>query len=362
MLSCSADEAPHRSDSVFQSPKDLKKEEVVSGLHQAWGMAFLDASKALVTQKEGQVVLVNADNGNKQILFTVPNATAYGQGGLLGITLSPSFASDNLVYVTYTKQGAQGYTTAVGRFTYVNDAISNFQEVYVADAWGGSSIHFGSRVIYDNQGYLYFSVGDRGQMMEAQNTNNDKGSVLRLNPDGSIPSDNPYVTNSDFSPAIFSFGNRNIQGLVFDTQTNEIWSHEHGPQGGDEINIITAGSNYGWPLATFGEQYGGGQISQDTALEGAEAPIHYWTPSIAPSGMAIVTGNTYPGWEGNIIFGALAGQHVNRTVFRNGGFQNEYRYFEGQGRIRDVVLSPDGCIYCINESQSAIFKLIPVVE
>jgi glucose/arabinose dehydrogenase len=360
--SCSADESPEKPVNSFNSPSDLKKEVVVSGLNQAWGIAFLDNEQALVTQKGGQILLVNVETGNKQNLFTVPNATVHGQGGLLGIALSPDFDNNNKVFVTYTKQGAQGLTTALGSFTYANESISGFQEIYVANAFTSTGVHFGSRIVFDNEGYLYFSIGDRGQMNEAQNTQNEQGCVLRLNQDGTIPTDNPYASNSELSPAIYSYGNRNIQGMVFNTLTNQIWANEHGPQGGDEINIITAGSNYGWPLATFGEQYGGGEISPNTSIPGAVDPIHHWTPSIAPAGMTIITGDKYPGWEGNVFSGALALQHLNRTVFNNGVFVEELRYFEGQGRIRDVVLSPDGYLYMINETTNEIIKVLPVSE
>jgi glucose/arabinose dehydrogenase len=347
------------TENPIDSPINLKRELVLSGLQNPWGIAFMNENDALITQKNGQIALVDISNGTQSTIFQVPNAVVQGQGGLLGIALSPNFESDNLVFVTYTKQNGNEFTTALGSMLFQSNLLSNFQELYVADAWGTSGVHFGSRIVFDQNGYLYFSVGDRGVMNEAQNKTNDKGAVLRLNRDGSIPADNPFNGDPAKSAALFSVGNRNIQGMTLHPVTGEIWSHEHGPQGGDEINIIKSGENYGWPLVTFGEQYGGGVISNDTTAPGMKDPLHHWTPSIAPSGMAIIHGDKYPGWEGNIITGALAGMHLNRAIFSGTNYVGETRYFEGEGRIRDVVLSPDGYLYMLNESEGALYKVIP---
>jgi glucose/arabinose dehydrogenase len=206
------------------------------------------------------------------------------------------------------------------------------------------------------------SIGDRGNMQQAQNTLNHMGSILRLNDDGTVPTDNPFVSNNLFLPQIYAYGTRNAQGLTKHPQTGDIWSHEHGPQGGDEINIVQAGANYGWPLVTFGEQYGGGTISTDTAGEGLTQPVHYWVPSIAPCGMTFISGDKYPGWEGSLLSGSLVLQHLNRTVFSNNKLIEEHRYFVGEGRIRNVVQAPDGYLYMANESDGTISKLVPIVE
>lgn len=359
LFSCNNDDEENGPDDTFNSPDDLSREVVVENLNMPWGMTFLDASHALLTQKSGEIILVNVENGSSEQLFTVPNAVIQGQGGLLGIALSPNFESDNLFFVTYTKQQGGQFTTALGKMTYQNSSVSNFEEIYVASAWSSSGAHFGSRITFDNAGYLYFSIGDRGAMNEAQNTENEIGCVLRLNADGSVPTDNPFVNNEEVSDAIFTYGNRNIQGLVTHPETGEIWSHEHGPQGGDEINLLKAGENYGWPLVTHGEQYGGGEISSDTTLPGMKDPLHHWTPSIAPSGMCIIDGDIYSGWKGHVLTGALAGQHLNRVIFNGTNYVTEKRYFQGQGRIRDVVMCPTGHIYFINESEGAIFKVNP---
>ncbi len=362
LVSCSNDTTVEQPNNMITSPNTLNQEVVVSGLNNAWGLVFLNNSEALVTQRNGQIWWVDVETGEKQHLYTVTNAILFGQGGLLGITKSPQFNTDNQIFVTYTKQGSNGYTVALGRFEVENKVVSNFQEIYVANAWSNSGAHFGSRIAFDAEGYLYFSIGDRGVMEEAQNTQNDIGCVLRLNPDGSIPNNNPFINNSNYSPAIFSYGSRNIQGMAFNSFTNQIWSHEHGPQGGDEINMMASGNNYEWPLATFGQQYGGGNISALTSIPGGTNPVHHFTPSIAPSGMTIIEGNKYPGWQGHVLFGALAAQHLNRTIIKNGIFIEEVRYFEGQGRIREVVLSPDGFIYMINESTQEILKVLPVFD
>ncbi|MGY6562605.1 MAG: PQQ-dependent sugar dehydrogenase [Luteibaculaceae bacterium] len=357
-MACSENITSPENAPTVTPPSDLTRELVVQNLSMPWGMAFINETDVLVTQKSGEIVLANVASGNKETLFTVPNAVIRGQGGLLGIALSPQFEQDRLVYVTYTKQEGNLYSTALGRFAFQNGAVSNFQELHVANGWGTTGLHYGSRIVFDNAGFLYFSIGDRGVMAEAQNTATDNGSILRLNADGTIPADNPFFGQEGFSDATFTFGNRNIQGMAVHPTTGEIWSHEHGPQGGDEINIMIAGENYGWPTVTFGEQYGGGEISPNTSAPGLKDPLHHWTPSIAPCGMAIIFGDKYPGWEGNILTGALAGQHLNRTVFNGTTFVSETRYFEGQGRIRDVVMSPDGFIYKINESDGGIYKVL----
>ncbi|MCX8148895.1 PQQ-dependent sugar dehydrogenase [Thermaurantimonas aggregans] len=333
---------------------------MITGLNIPWGMVFINDSLVLIAEKSGDVILGNVYTGSKEVLFKVPNAVVYGQGGLMDIRLHPFFNQNKLVYFTYTKQVSGLYTTAVGRAIYENKSFKNFQEIFVAEMLSNSGVHFGSRLIFDGKGHFYLGLGDRGNMQQSQNTKNHMGCILRLQEDGSVPSDNPFVTNPDFLPEIWTNGHRNIQGMAINPITGELWAHEHGPQGGDEINVIKKGLNYGWPLATYGQQYGGGKIA-DPSYPGTEQPIHYWTPSIAPCGMAFITSNRYPGWSGHLLIGALAGQHLNKTSFQGSTLSSEWRYFQGEGRIRNVVESTDGWIYFSDESNGILYKLVPKI-
>jgi glucose/arabinose dehydrogenase len=351
-----------KEETTPSGPFTLKQEVVASNIPVPWGMAFIDKDNILVTEKAGKVFLVNVPQKSVTDIYTVPNVLMFGQGGLLDIALHPQFSQNQWVYFSYAKNQGSGFTTALGRARFINGSISDFKELFVANAVTNSGVHFGSRIVFDKDGFLYLSIGDRGQMQLAQNTLNHIGCVLRLNDDGSVPADNPFWGKTDTLPEIWTFGNRNIQGMAVHPLTGEIWSHEHGPQGGDEINIMRKGVNHGWPLVTFGLQYGGATISTDTAREGVMPPIHYWTPSIAPCGMVFLTGNRYPGWQNSLFTGSLVLQHVNRMKIENEIVVLEERFFVNQGRIRNVALSPDGYLYIANETKGSIIKLIPEFE
>jgi glucose/arabinose dehydrogenase len=364
-MSCkqtSADEATTIEETSPQGPFTLQQEVVATNIPIPWGMAFVDKDNLLVTEKSGKVFLVNIPLKTSSDIFTVPGARVFGQGGLLDIALHPQFSQNQWVYFTYAKSQGTGFTTALGRAKYSSGSISGFEEIFVANAVTNGGVHFGSRIVFDRQGFLYMSIGDRGQMQQAQNTRNHIGCVLRLKDDGTTPADNPFFGKTDTLPEIWTFGNRNIQGMAMHPVTGEIWTHEHGPQGGDEINIMRKGVNHGWPLVTFGVQYGGTVISTDTARAGIMPPIHHWTPSIAPSGMVFLTGNRYPGWQNNLFSGSLVLQHLNMMKIENEKIVTETRYFANQGRIRNVALSPDGYLYMANETSGTIIKLIPIFE
>lgn len=358
-LSCQKNsiDLPPQDDILKQF--DVVKKTVISGLSTPWGMAFLNDSMVLIADKSGDVLLGNVKTGSKKNIFKVPGAVVHGQGGLMDIRLHPDFNKNQLIYFSYTKWVNGLHTTAVGRATYRNETFSDFQEIFVANARTSAGVHFGSRIVFDGKGHFFLGLGDRGSMQQAQNTLNHMGCIVRLRDDGAVPSDNPFVNNSNFLPEIWSYGHRNIQGMDWNPLTGELWAHEHGPQGGDEINVIKKGNNYGWPLATFGEQYGGGKIGEPT-YPGTELPIHHWTPSIAPCGMAFITSNRYPGWRGHLMIGSLVRQHLNKTVFSGRKLISETRYFEGEGRIRNVVQSPDGFIYFSDETNGALYRLEPV--
>ena len=360
-LSCKKEKTELKQDPVDTREFDLIKEPVLMDLATPWGMVFLNDSMMLVAEKSGNIVLGNVNTGAKRNIYKVVPSVQHGQGGLMDIRLHPDFNTNTWIYFSYTKQVSGRYTTAIGRAKYANETFSDFNEIFAATALSSSTVHFGSRLAFDAKGHLFLALGDRGNMLQAQNTKNHMGCVLRLTDDGRVPSDNPFVGDSDYLPEIWTYGNRNIQGLDFNPASGELWAHEHGPQGGDEINILKAGTNYGWPLATFGEQYGGGFIG-DTAIEGTEQPVFYWVPSIAPCGMVFLKSDKYPQWKGSLFIGTLAGQHLNRTVFVANKKASESRYFIGEGRIRNVVESTDGYIYFADESKGIIYKLVPVFK
>ncbi|MFN3951969.1 MAG: PQQ-dependent sugar dehydrogenase [Thermaurantimonas sp.] len=347
------------SSDSYNPTKNVVKTPVITGLTTPWGMVFINDSIVLITEKSGDVLLGNVRTGSRKVIFKVPGAVLFGQGGLMDIRLHPAFRQNGLVYFSYTKWVNGLHTTAVGKAAFRNEKLEDFQEIFVANAFTGAGVHFGSRMVFDGRGHLFLGLGDRGSMQQAQNTKNHMGCLLRLTDEGSVPDDNPFVNNADFLPEIWTYGHRNIQGLALHPITGELWAHEHGPQGGDEINIIRKGLNYGWPLATYGEQYGGGKIA-DPTYPGTEPPIHHWTPSIAPCGMAFISSDKYPGWKGHLMIGALAGQHLNRTSFSNRRLVSESRYFVGEGRIRNVVESTDGFIYFSDETNGIIYRLDPV--
>lgn len=364
VLGCSSDDSnvdDHNEGIDENSDYTLKKVPVASGLIQPWGMVFLNESELLVTEKSGGVRHVVLGSDQNTEIYKVDAAAEQGQGGLLDVALHPDFELNGKVYFTYTKENAGEFTTALGQAVYADKQITDFRELFEADAYTSSGVHFGSRMVFDEAGYLYFSVGDRGSREEAQNASNHIGCVIRLHDDGSVPADNPFVNDPDYRDEIWSYGHRNIQGLALHPETGEIWSHEHGPQGGDEVNVLHKGENYGWPEVSYGEEYGGGTIG-DTARDGFVDPLHVWTPSIAPCGMAFLHGESYAGLNNAIAIGALAGQHLNITLFSGESLSREIRFFEGEGRVRNTAVSPSGILYIADESSGEIYRIDVIVE
>jgi len=334
-------------------------EIIVDDLTIPWGFEFLPDNSMLITEKEGK--LIHFKNGKKSIVKGLPNIKAVGQGGLLDIKLHPNFADNGWIYISYASADGigQGANTALMRCKLENNSLVQKQLLYKASPNSTKGQHFGSRIEFDNDGYLYFSVGDRGNRdVNPQNVELDGGKVYRLHDDGRIPDDNPLVGKSTAKKAIYSYGHRNPQGMAKHPETGEIWTHEHGPQGGDEINIIKAGKNYGWPLISYGINYNGTTFTEHTSLPGMEQPLHYWDPSIAPSGMAFITSDIYPEWKGNLLVGSLKFQYLNRCVLRNNKVIKEEKILEGLGRVRSVNQGPDGYIY-VGVENVGIVKIIP---
>jgi glucose/arabinose dehydrogenase len=341
-------------------------ERLVGGLENPWGLAFLPDGGFLVTERAGRLRLVNDDfKLAPEPLDGVPTAFARGQGGLLDVVLHPDFAGNGLVYLSYAYLANGGAATAVARGRLAEGGLMDTEVIFESNGITSRGQHFGSRLVFDEAGYLYVTHGDRGERDLAQNLTNHAGSLIRLHDDGRIPEDNPFVGQGDARPEIYSYGHRNAQGIARHPETGAIWLHEHGPRGGDEVNIVQAGLNYGWPKVTQGVEYATGMsIGLDEAPEGIEAPIHVWTPSIAPSGMAFYTGEAFPGWRGDLLVGALAYRLLARLELDGGEVVHEERLLEGRiGRIRDVRVGPDGLVYLLtDETDGGLYRLSPVDE
>jgi len=336
----------------------LKPVTVASGLAQPWGLAFLPDGRMLVTEKRGTLRIVSKNGDVGAPLAGVPAVDARGQGGLLDVALDPKFGANRLVYLSYSEPG-EGRTnsTAVarGRLEAGGAAprLADVQVIFRQQPKFASALHFGSRLVFDRDGRLFVTLGDRfSRMQDAQSLDTHHGKVVRIEADGGVPPDNPFVKTPGALPEIWSLGHRNLQGAALHPQTGALWTHEHGPQGGDEVNLTLAGRNYGWPVITYGANYGTGtKIGEGTAKPGMEQPLKMWVPSIAPSGMAFATSDRYPDWKGNLFVGALRGQLLARLELDANKVVGEQRLLEGElGRIRDVVEGPDGWLYLLTDS------------
>jgi len=281
---------------------------------------------------------------------------------MMDVALHPRFAETAWVYLSYAARGPDGVGTEVARGKFAGDRLENVQVIFRQQPKGGTGRHFGSRLVFDRAGHLYITLGDRGEMERGQNPGDHAGSVIRLHDDGRIPADNPFVGRAGWKPEKYTLGNRNMQGAALHPQTGLLWTHEHGPQGGDEVNVIRAGVNYGWPVITYGVEYGiGTKIGEGTAKPGMAQPIHYWVPSIAPSGMAFYSGARFPRWRGDLFVGALRGQMLVRLRLEGEKVVREERLLRGVlGRIRDVRDGPDGYLYLLtDESHGVIARIEP---
>ena len=338
---------------------EYEYEVVVPGLDIAWGMAFLPDGSILITEKSGE--LIHFKDGQKHQVEGAPEVYNRGQGGFLDVALSPNYQSDGWIYFTYasTEGEGEGGNTTLMRAKLENNSLTNKEVLYKAVPNSTRGQHFGSRIDFDKEGHLYFSIGDRGDRdVNPQDLTRDGGKVYRLNLDGSIPEDNPYVGVSGAKEAVFSYGHRNPQGMIYNSDTNEIWVHEHGPQGGDEINIVKKGANYGWPLVSYGINYDGTSFTDETSGPDFEDPIYYWVPSIAPSGFVYVTSDKYPDLKGDLLVGSLKFQYVEHLTLDGKRVTAREKILENIGRVRDVVQSPDGDIYVSVEGKG-IVKILP---
>jgi aldose sugar dehydrogenase len=353
--------APAQDEVHTSEEHDFRVVTVASGLQHPWGLAFLPGGDILVTERPGRLRLITGGELRQAPVAGAPTAVAGGQGGMLDIALHPHFEANGLVYIAYSKEVEGGRTTAVARARWTGDALEGTEDVFVADAIGGGR-HFGSRIAFDPAGYMYVTVGDRGEMNRAQDLSDHAGTTIRLHDDGRVPADNPFVGRDDARDEIYTWGNRNAQGMAIHPETGAVWQNEHGPQGGDEVNLIRAGLNYGWPVITHGIGYRGETIAQDTARAGMEQPVLHWTPSIAVSGMDFYTGDRFPAWQGNAFVGALRQAHVRRLVLDGKRIVHQEEILADLGqRIREVKEGPDGYQYLLtDERQGAVLRLEPV--
>ena len=337
---------------------------VATGLEIPWGMTFLNRERILLTEKPGRMRIVEGGKLLAQPVAGLPTVRVQGQGGLLDVTTHPQFASNALIYWSFANGDGGEVGTEVARGRLTGDAsngykLENVEVIFRQQPKSGGGVHFGSRLEWDRAGNLYVTLGERGRMQEAQNLSHHLGKIVRITDAGKIPADNPFVNQTNARPEIFSLGNRNVQGAALHPVTGELWAHEHGPQGGDEVNIIRAGRNYGWPVITYGANYGTGtKIGEGTAKAGMEQPLWKWVPSIAPSGMTFYTGDKFPKWKGNLFVGALAGQLIARLVLDGDTVVREER-IKGTGRTRDIRTGPDGNLYVLSESEGALLRIQP---
>jgi aldose sugar dehydrogenase len=356
--------APARADVIESQAHRFEAVVLAGDLENPWGLAFLPDGRMLVTERPGRLRVFEDGKGLSAPVSGVPEVAARGQGGLLDVVLHPDYAANGWIYMSHAVAHEGGARTAVSRARLDGGALRDLETVFVAKNPGSGGVHFGSRIAFGADGKLYVSVGERGNANQAQNPKNNNGTVLRLNDDGSVPSNNPFVGRDDALPSVFTYGHRNPQGMIRHPLRNEIWVHEHGPLGGDEINLLVGGANYGWPVVTFGRSYSGFPIGEGSAKAGMTPPLHHWTPSIAPSGMAFYDGDAFPRWRGNLFVGSLKFRYLARLVLDGTRVVSEERLIERDfGRVRDVRQGPDGLIYILtDEDDGQLIRLQPAPE
>jgi len=335
---------------------------VAGGLEHPWSLAFLPDGRMLVTERPGRLRIVARDGKLSEPVSGVPAVDGKGQGGLLDVVLDPGFAENSTIYLSFAEPGPNGTNgTAVARARLDGATLADLSVIFRQQPKFKSNHHFGSRLVFARDGKLFITTGERSSQRDlAQDLGTHLGKVVRIAADGSVPADNPFVGRDGVLPEIWSYGHRNLQGAALHPETGELWTHEHGPRGGDEINIARAGKNYGWPVITYGREYAGPAIGEGTAKAGMEQPVHYWVPSIAPSGMTFHDGRGYPAWKGQLFVGALAAAQLVRLVVEpDGKVLHEERIGIGK-RVRDVREGPDGALYLVtDEDAGEILRVVP---
>jgi glucose/arabinose dehydrogenase len=345
-------------DSTATQPEgQAPVQTLYDGLKNPWGLAWLADGRLLVTERAGEILVFKDDKFTGEKLTGVPQVFNQGQGGLLDITVHPDHKNNGWIYIAYSKPVQGGATTAVARFKLNGNQVTDLQELFTAKPYIPADYHFGCRIVFDKNNFMFISAGERGTQPKVQELDNDHGKIHRLHDDGRIPSDNPFVNQKGAKASIWTYGHRNPQGMVYDAATDRLWAAEHGPKGGDELNLIEKGKNYGWPKTSYGINYDGTILTKDKELPGIENPVRYWVPSIAPCGITIVTSNKYPGWKGNILVTALAFKHIARVELNGTKYAKEEKLLQDMGRFRDVAESPDGFIYAVTEGPGLLLKI-----
>ena len=351
------------SAETFQSEKhNFTIETVVEGLRNPWSVDFLPDGKILVTEKRGRLRIV--ENGVlSDPVKGLPKVKAKGQGGLLDIALDPEYAENNIIYLTYSGKGKGGIGTEVIKGKLLGNELTDTNVIFKLNQKTNTGYHFGSRLLFGKDGSLFITLGDRGDKDRAQDINDHAGSLIRINKDGTVPEDNPFLNNPNAKPEIYTYGNRNMQGIATHPETGDVWTIEHGPQGGDELNLMKPGVNYGWPVITYGVNYGiGTKIGEGTEKKGMAQPVHYWVPSIATSSLLFYTGDKFPHWKGNAFVSSLKFGQLARLEMKGNKVIKEERLINGKvGRIREVQQGLDGYIYIItDESDGKLYILKPI--
>ena len=345
----------------ISAQETFRVEEVARGFGVPWGMAFVAPKQLLITERSGRISLLELDRGTRLAITGVPEVQVAGQGGLLDVAVAPDYRPGGWIYFTYVKAVDGEGVTTLARAKLQTQRLEQWQELLVSQSRSGTSRHFGSRIAFDDQGFVYFGIGDRGERPNGQDLGNHAGSILRLQRDGQVPADNPFSGDTSALAEIWSYGHRNPQGLVFDPNKRRLWAIEHGPRGGDELNLVTAGANYGWPVISYGKEYWGPfAVGEGTEREGMVQPVKYYVPSIAPGSLLYYDGEAFPAWRGNLFAGALALRHLNRIVLdENGRAVGEERLLENLNeRMRALAQGPKGWIYLSTDS-GRILRLRP---
>lgn len=339
--------------------QNIKTTKVASNLGIVWGMSFISENKLIFTLKNGEIGTLNLSNQKVKFIQNRPDVLYHGQGGLLDVQSSPNFKQDDTLYFTYVKKIKGKGVTTLAKAKLKNGNLQDWKDLLITKSASDTSRHFGSRITFDEKGHIYFSVGDRGVRPKAQDLSNHAGTIIRLNLDGTVPKDNPFINKKGALPEIFSYGHRNPQGLFYDKKTKRLWSIEHGPRGGDEINLVKAGLNYGWPVISYGKEYWNPfPVGESTHKKGMEQPIMYYDPSIAPSSLIVYEGTEFPDFKGKLISGALKLRHLNIVTLDKGlNAIKEERYLTSlEERIRNVIQSSSGVLFISTDSGN-IYKL-----
>ncbi|MEO0795608.1 MAG: PQQ-dependent sugar dehydrogenase [Verrucomicrobiota bacterium] len=355
---------PEESTGVFNvAGEKFRVETVASGFKIPWGVDFLPDGRYIVTERPGTVRIVEADGTVNKPIVGTPEVFAKGQGGMLEVAVDPDYASNGWIYLGFSdkqkRKGEEVGLTKVVRGKVEGNEWREEETLFEAPEkfYSPTGQHFGTQIVFDGEGHLFFSIGDRGRQNEAQDINRPNGKIHRINTDGSIPMDNPF--RDDGFPTVWSYGNRNAQGLAMHPVTNELWESEHGPRGGDEINLIERGKNYGWPVITYGMNYNGTPITSETERPGMEQPKHYWTPSIAVSGIDFYQGYAFSSWKNHLLVGSLRQEELHLLEIEDGEVKSDTIVLEDHGRIRDVVSGPDGAIYLVVNSPDQLIRIVP---